>query len=429
MTPSRPIISKLGLLFLTVFLAALPACRSSARAREHVEKGNQAFTQKQFSDADKEYREAIRIDPDFAGAYYRLGLLQIEQQHPTAATQSLSKAVDLDPKNLDARLQLGELLVSSTQYSEAQKQAQTVLQQDGENAAAHRLLGQIAMHQMQYVPAENELKQAIDLDPRDAQTYAVLGMTQLLDAEYGAAEKSFQTAVDLKPDDPQTFINLADYYKGQNNPDRAEQVLRQGIARDPRAVALPIALASLDLEHNRLLDAKHLLDQVEADANAYSDGRWAVASFYLDYGDAASALDRFRALAEKNDPNQAAAKKVAECYLQLSRWQDTDQWIDQHDKDRKDPDFRLLRARADLGALRLREARSELEGLIRDSPDVPSIFIWRRWIRRKSSRRWRSRRSPTRCAFSPDIYRPCWGSATLACSKVTPAPLWALPAA
>ena len=90
-------------------------------------------------------------------------------------------------------------------------------------------------------------------------------------------------------------------------------------------------------------------------------------------GDDAAALDRFRELAGKNDN---AAKKVAECYLQLSRWQEADQWIDQYDKDRKDPDFRLLRARADLGALRLREARSELEGLIRDSPDVPAVYFY-----------------------------------------------------
>jgi len=364
------------LLLLAATLGLLPACRSTARAREHVEKGNQYFAQKQFSSAQDEYQQAIQINPDFADAYYRLGLLQIQQEYPTAARQSLEHAVDLDPKNLDAHLRLGDLLISSTQYAEARQQAEAVLQQDGKNAGAHRLLGQVALHQMQYIPAENELKQAIDRDPHDPQTYEVLGLAQLLDAEFGAAEKSFQTAVDVKPDDPETYVNLASFYKGQNAPDRAEEVLRQGIARDPKAVELPVALASLYVERNRMPDAKHVLDQVETDEKNYPDGRRAVAQFYLDNGDAASALDRFRALVEKNDNDQAAARKVAECYLQLGRWQDADQWIDQRDKDRKDPGFRLLRARSYLGAFRLREANAELQSLVKDSPDLPAVYFY-----------------------------------------------------
>ncbi len=365
-----------SIFFLTAALALFCGCHSSARAREHIEKGNQHFAQKQFSAAESEYRQAIQIDPDFADAYYRLGVLQIQLEYPAAARQSLAKAVDLDPKNLDARLRLGDLQVSSTEYAEARQQAEAVLLQDGQNARAHRLLGQIALHQRQYIEAETELKEAIALDPRDPQTYEVLGLTQLLDAENGAAEKSFQTAVDIKPDDPQTYINLADFYKAQNAPERAEQVLRQGIAKNPKAAELPIALAGLFFERGRLLDAKHLLDSVEADENDYPDGRRAVAGFYLDNGDAASALDRFRALVNKNDNDQAAAKKVAECYLQLHRWQDAEQWIDQRDKDGKDADFRLLRARSDLGAFRLREAAAELQGLIKDSPDVPAVYFY-----------------------------------------------------
>jgi tetratricopeptide (TPR) repeat protein len=366
----------LVLFLLAAVLAVLPACRSSARAREHVDKGNQYFEQKQFSTAESEYRQAIQIKPDFADAYYRLGILQIQQEYPTAASQSFARAIDLNPRNLDARLRLGDLQISSTQYDLARQQAEAVLQQEARNAGAHRLLGQVDLHQMRYIAAENELKQALDLDPHDPQTYEVLGLTQLLDAEYGAAEKSFQTAVDIKPGDPQTYINLASYYKGQNAPDRAEQVFRDGIAKDPKAVELPVALAGLYLEHNRLLDEKHLLDQVEADENNYPDGHGAVAAFYLENGDAASALDRFRVLASKNDGDQAAARKVAECYLQLGRWQDAEQWLDQRDKDRKDAGFRLLRARTYLGAFRLREAAAELQRLIKDSPDLPAVYFY-----------------------------------------------------
>jgi Tfp pilus assembly protein PilF len=79
----------------------------------------------------------------------------LQQDHPTAATKSLSRA-HLDPKNLDARLRLGSLMLSATQYGEARQQAEAVLSADSKNAGAHRLLGQIALQQMEYVTAEND---------------------------------------------------------------------------------------------------------------------------------------------------------------------------------------------------------------------------------------------------------------------------------
>src|SRR5579863_8132241 len=137
MTASRRMVPRgkasFGLLLAAV-LAVLPACRSTVRAKEHVEKGNQYFAQKQYSSAQDEYRQAIQISPDYADAYYRQGLLQIQQEYPAAARQSLTRAVELDPKNLDARLHLGDLLISSTQYSEARQQADAVAQQDEKNA-------------------------------------------------------------------------------------------------------------------------------------------------------------------------------------------------------------------------------------------------------------------------------------------------------
>jgi len=371
---SVSILGRATLVSVALALLVTSGCRSSARARELVEKGNQALQQKQFAEAEQEYKEAIRIDPDLADAHYRLGLLQRQQEHPTAATQELSRAVQLDGKNLDARLQLGALLVSATQYGEARQQAEAVLALDSKNAGARHLSGQIALQQMQYVAAENEFKQAIDLAPRDAQNYEDLALAQLLDAEYGAAEKSFQTAVDLRPEDPQTFINLASFYKAQDTPDRADQVLRQAMTKDPKAVELPIALAGLYVERGRSADAKTFLDKIEADTANYPDGRRAVAEFYLANADATAALERFLALVQKDPHDEPAAKKVAECYLQLGRWREADDWIDQHGN--KNVDFRLLRARSELGAFHLREAETELKSLLQESPDVPAVYYY-----------------------------------------------------
>jgi len=104
----------------------------------------------------------------------------------------------------------------------------------------------------------------------------------------------------------------------------------------------------------------------------------------------------------------------------LSRWQDADQWIDQRDKDKdpKDPDFRLLRARSYLGAFRLREAAGELESLVRDSPDLPAVYFYLAQVAfAQSKQRKRSRLWPMPSAFSQDICRRCWALAILVKAK------------
>jgi len=366
----------LKILLVSTALALGLACRDSARAKAHVDKGNQYLERNLFTEAANEYQEAVRIAPDFAEAHYRLGLVEVQREHPAAAMKSFSRAVDLDPRNQDARVRLGNLLVASTQYSEAREQAEAVLRENRLSAAGHHLLGQVALHQMQYIEAENELRRAIELAPRDPQAYADLGLTQLLDAEYGAAEKSFQTAVEIMPDDPQTFINLSNFYKGRDERDRAEHVLREGMTRNATATELAIALASLYVENAHWQDAKPILDKLETDQHDFPSGRRGVAEFFLAQGDATAALDRFRALVTTNDHDLSAAKKVAECYLQLSRWQDANDWIEQRDSGQRDLDFQLLRARSDLGALRLQDARSELQKLLRDSPDVPALYYY-----------------------------------------------------
>jgi len=365
------------LLLAAAMLALLPSCRHSRQAKEHVAQGDAFAANHRLTEAENEYKQAIAIDPKLAEAHFRLGLLDLQQDKPTAAAKALARAVELDPKNIEAHLRLGSLYVSAAQFEEARRQAEAALSLDSGSGAAHRLIGEINLHRMWYVPAETELKQAISLAPQDPQAYEDLGLTQLLDSEYGAAESSFQRAVAVKPDDPETYVNLSGFYKAENLPDRAEQALRNGMAKNPQAVALPVALASLYTEQGRAADARRVLDQIESPGSPFADGRRAVAEFYLANGDAASALDRFRALAQENPSDPAPARKVAECYLQLNRWPEARDWIDAHtNKDGKDTDFRVLRARADLGALRLRDAAAELQSLVKDSPDAPEVYYY-----------------------------------------------------
>lgn len=83
-------------------------------AKPRLEAGNALIELGQFAQAAAEFREAVRLDPDYAEAYNNLGIALAEQGDMAAAVEAFRHAVRLDPQdaesqsNLDsAVLQLG----------------------------------------------------------------------------------------------------------------------------------------------------------------------------------------------------------------------------------------------------------------------------------------------------------------------------------
>lgn len=69
-----------------------------------------------LSDAIDNFRDAIRIDPKFALAYYRLGLALQQDGQPATAVDVLRKSLEVNPNFIDGRIALAAALASSDPY-------------------------------------------------------------------------------------------------------------------------------------------------------------------------------------------------------------------------------------------------------------------------------------------------------------------------
>ncbi len=76
-------------------------------------------TKNQFRESEREYREALRCDPDYVPALVGLGTLQLQRQLPAEAIDPLRRAVSLDPKSADALWALARAERLSGQTKEA----------------------------------------------------------------------------------------------------------------------------------------------------------------------------------------------------------------------------------------------------------------------------------------------------------------------
>ena len=70
-------------------------------------------------DAAREYREAIRLNPQMVDAYRNLGHLEWTERHPDPAREALKKALDLSPDDPYAHYYLGRVELDLKNYPEA----------------------------------------------------------------------------------------------------------------------------------------------------------------------------------------------------------------------------------------------------------------------------------------------------------------------
>jgi len=143
-------------------------------------------TQGKWTDAEEEYREVLKKDPQLPGIHYRIARLLLSAP-PAATPQANVKA--------DARRELEE-----------------ELKIDPNNAGAEYVLGELARQEGKDQAAIDHFNRASKLDAGFVDAFIGLGRTLLADDRAADAIQPLETAVKLDPDSPIAHFNLATAY-------------------------------------------------------------------------------------------------------------------------------------------------------------------------------------------------------------------------
>jgi len=100
-------------------MVLLLSCATNG-ARKHFDSGNSLLKQRKLSAAEKEFREAVKLKPDFAEAHFGLGFaIQEQEEYQQLAEPEYREAIRLKPNYPVAHYMLGCLLVVERRYDEA----------------------------------------------------------------------------------------------------------------------------------------------------------------------------------------------------------------------------------------------------------------------------------------------------------------------
>jgi tetratricopeptide (TPR) repeat protein len=115
---------------LAIALACIPviACTDPAVAkRKYVEKADALVTQGKYQEAVLEYRNAIKLDPKFGEARYKLAGAYVQTQNGQQAGKEYLRAAELMPERADVQLKAAGLALAAKDYESARKYAEAAL--------------------------------------------------------------------------------------------------------------------------------------------------------------------------------------------------------------------------------------------------------------------------------------------------------------
>ena len=169
----------LSMVFVGMLL--LSGCASTLdRAAYHYSRGNDQYDKGQYDQAISDYTEAIKINPNLAGAYNNRGLTYSHDKGDyDRAISDFSKAIEINPRNADAYV----------------NRANAYTQGKG-----------------QYDLAIADYTKAIEIAPRLAMAYYNRGISYEGKGEYDQAVADFSKAIELDPTNAEPYSNRGVVY-------------------------------------------------------------------------------------------------------------------------------------------------------------------------------------------------------------------------
>jgi cytochrome c-type biogenesis protein CcmH/NrfG len=332
----------------------MTAAELEEKYQDAISDGNDARDARKFPVAEASYREAIKLKPVDARAFYGLGNVFVDQQRWEDAEDAYRKAYQFAANNPDVLTALSFVLVqprsgaaNAKRLSDAEYYATRATQLQPNNAIAFDRLG-VAMVARSIINADTEAKfrHAVELDPhlviaqvhlarlltrlkrdseaepiykkaieeaKDAPTLVLIAQQmQAESGDWGESEPVLRRALAMDPRNPGALFLLGRFLSSRGKYEQAEPVLKQAIDANPKLFAARTILGRCYLGLERYDDAFKTYDQAvdlasEADKKQLA-GTFGFAGVGDGYMKAARAKDAVRAYtrALQLDPNNAA---------------------------------------------------------------------------------------------------------------------------
>jgi tetratricopeptide (TPR) repeat protein len=145
-------------------LPDLPQADKREAAKTAEMKGDLARVHNNYLSAVSYYQQALRVDPQNAALYNKLGVAELKLDNRGAARKQFAQALKYDPRNVSALNNLGAVAYLDKKYKSAVRYLKQALELDESIASTHLNLAEAWMGMGQVDYAMVEYARALELD-------------------------------------------------------------------------------------------------------------------------------------------------------------------------------------------------------------------------------------------------------------------------
>lgn len=234
----------------------LNTSRSPKDAIEYYALGLALQTQNRWNGAIAAYRQAIKLNSDFALAHHALAqaLMKVPTGQMNLTPEVIAayqKAVELAPMHplfFDDLANAARILREFGHYSQASQLFKVLIKAQPNNAQTYVDYGLNLWYNQQLEPAKTVLRQAIARNSKSPEAYTILGDLLAQQQQFKEALAHYYTAIDLEGENVGHSLALSGIeavLRQQNQLDAAIALERQLIQRYPNQPELQERLQSL----------------------------------------------------------------------------------------------------------------------------------------------------------------------------------------
>jgi tetratricopeptide (TPR) repeat protein len=211
-----------------------PAAQArQAQVQQHLARGLELARQRQFAQAEQEYRAALELDPGNSDLHSGLAYALAEQNKHDDALLHGREAVRLNPASDRAHKSLGDALSAKGDLDGAIAEYREALRLNPNNHRAHHNLGNALWDKGDLDGAIAEFREGVRLDPNNDLAHNNLGSALLAKGDHDGAIAEFREALRLNPNFDPGHYSLGVLLEGKGDRQAALEEYRAAYALKP----------------------------------------------------------------------------------------------------------------------------------------------------------------------------------------------------
>ncbi|XP_045195212.2 protein O-mannosyl-transferase TMTC1-like isoform X2 [Mercenaria mercenaria] len=241
----------------TLFRSGIRALPHNAKV--HYNYANFLKDSREYENAVYHYKEALRLESDYASAHNNLGTLLGDISE---AESHFREALRLQPNHQSAHINLGNLLFKRGLKKEGIGYLYKAVEIEFRNPDALVSMGGCLMETGNYTQAENYFQSAIEVSPDCYEGYASYAVLLSKTGRHEESALYYKKAYELDSSQSATLVNAAHAYRTIGDIREAEVLLKQAIDTR-RDVSAMEELAVLYYSSGRTRESLALYDDIE----------------------------------------------------------------------------------------------------------------------------------------------------------------------